>query len=135
MRETLDVWRFLNLFVLACWIGLTAVTVQTAGRWSSARASTRVRFQRLLDAQQEAMSESQEIGKQALEAASQGKDMTKEIERSGDRHLARVQAANQAETDAFTFEQIQRKEFWWEFAAWAGITLLGSTVLARRGWK
>jgi len=132
MKAAVNIRGFLTSTALACWIGLTVATIGTGLQWSRAHAAFKVKFQRYVDALKEATARIQENGQQALEAARQGRDLTAELRRSDERSVARVEAAGEAATEALNFEEVERKQFWWEFAIWVALTLFGSVLLAKR---
>jgi hypothetical protein len=132
MKPAVNVRRFLTYAVLACWIGLTIMTIATAIQWSRTYPTFEVKFQRYLNASKEATARIQENGQQALEAAREGRDLTAELRRSNDHSVAKVEAASEAMTQALNLEQLERKQFWWEFAIWVALTVFGSASFAKR---
>ncbi|MHB8500298.1 MAG: hypothetical protein ACYDCG_10205 [Candidatus Acidiferrales bacterium] len=128
----MNLHRFLAYTVLACWIGLTAVTVGTALQWSAAGAMTEVKVQRALNAQKDASAGAASTAQVDSHAASQDQDAMAQLQRSNDRAVAKAEAASEAMGDALNFELAERKQFWWEFGVWGCLTLLASALLAER---
>jgi hypothetical protein len=126
----MNVSRFISYILLASWVGLTVVTVGTALQWSEAHSTLEMKLQRTIAINEEVAAKNQEDTQRALKAAHEGRDLTTELQRRNDRSIARLETASQGVVDAATFEQMERKQFWWEFGAWLGITLLGSAFLA-----
>lgn len=128
----MNLHRFIAYVVLACWIGLTAVVVSTAFQWSTARATTEIKIQRALNAQKEAAATA---ATDTQENAKNGADQTDQpalTQRQHERLLVKAEDASEEMAEAITFEMIERKQFWWEFAVWGGLTLLCSALLAER---
>jgi hypothetical protein len=124
--------RFLAYTVVACWIGLTAVTVGTALQWAAASSMSEVKVQRAYNAQKEASASSASNTQLGLNLAPQDQEVMAQLRRSNDRYVAKAEAASEAMGDALNLEKIERKQFWWEFAVWGGFTLLASALLAER---
>jgi hypothetical protein len=124
--------RFLAYIVLACWIGLTAVTVGTALQWSAADALTEVTAKRALDAQKEASASLANIPKRDLNAAPEDRNALEELQRNNDRYAAKAEAASEAMGDSLNSELVERKQFWWELGVWGCLTLLASALFAER---
>jgi hypothetical protein len=128
----MNLHRFLAYAVLACWIGLTAVTVGTALQWSAARTASEVKIQRALTAQKEASASPPSQAQQDLPAAPEERAETAALQRNHDRALFKAEDATDAMAEAINLEAVTRNQFWWEFAVWGGMTLLTSTLLAER---
>ncbi|MGH9743532.1 MAG: hypothetical protein ACRD51_14400 [Candidatus Acidiferrum sp.] len=126
----MNLHRFLAYVVLACWIGLTAVTVGTALQWSAASATSEVRVQRALDAQKDASASAMSNTQQDVTDLPDDQKAPDQI--TSDRALAKAEAASEAMGDALNFEQEERKQFWWELGVWGCLTLLASALLAER---
>lgn len=125
----MNLHRFLAYVVLACWIGLTAVTVGTALEWSSASSMTEVRVQRAMNAQKDA-----DAGV-ATPLPGDLKDapgVADQVQRDNDRAIAKAEAASDAMGDSLNYELAERKQFWWELGVWGCLTLLASALLAER---
>lgn len=127
----MNLHRFLAYTVLACWIGLTAVTAGTALQWSAAGSMTEVKVQRALDAQKEASSGASAAPAGNLQAESQDSDSMQQLQNNA-RAVAKAEAASEAMGDALNFELAERKQFWWELGVWGCLTLLASALLAER---
>ena len=127
----MNLHRFLAYTVLACWIGLTAVTAGTALQWSAASSMTEVRVQRALDAQKDASAGAAAAPAGNLQAASEDSDSTQQLQ-SNTRAVAKAEAASEAMGDSLNFELAERKQFWWELGVWGCLTLLASALLAER---
>lgn len=127
----MNLHRFLAYTVLACWIGLTAVTVGTALQWSAASSMTQVKVQRALIAQKDA---SAGVVSTAASDTTGAADDTAaaHLQSSNDRAVAKAEAASDAMGDALNFEAAERKQFWWELGVWGCLTLLTSALLAER---
>jgi hypothetical protein len=125
--------RFLAYVVLACWIGLTAVTVGTALQWSAARGDSQVKIQRALTAQKEA-SDTPPPSQRQQELADTPAERAEIAARQRDHdHLVyKAEEASDAIGNALNLEAIVRNHFWWEVAVWGGLTLLTSALLAER---
>jgi hypothetical protein len=124
--------RFLAYTVLACWIGLTAVTVGTALQWSAAAAMTEVKVQRALSAQKEASTSLASLPKRDLNAAPDDRNALEELRLNNDKYVEKAEAASEAMGDAINSELAERKQFWWELGVWGCLTLLASALLAER---
>lgn len=124
--------RFLAYVVLACWIGLTAVTVGTALQWSAASSMTEVKVQRALNAQKDAGAGVASTTPGDLNAAPEDRDAMEQLQRNNDRAVAKAEAASDAMGDALNFELAERKQFWRELGVWGCLTLLASALLAER---
>jgi len=124
--------RFLAYVVLACWIGLTAVTVATAVQWSVASSMADVKVQRALNAQKEASGGAANAAPDDVGGGQDSSDATDQLQRDNQRALARAQAASEAMADELNFEVAERKQFWWELGVWGCLTLLASALLAER---
>lgn len=130
--RSVNLHRFLAYTVLACWIGVTAVTVGTALQWSSAAAMSEVKVQRALDAQKEASARLANLPKRDLNAAPDDQKALEEVQRTNDRYVAKAEVASEAMGDALNSELAERKQFWWELGVWGCLTLLASALLAER---
>jgi hypothetical protein len=128
----MNLHRFLAYTVLACWIGLTAVTVGTALQWSAARGESEVKIQRARTAQSEADAGSPSLTQRDLPATPEEREQFVELQRSHNRSVYKAEDANDAMVDALNFEVVKRNQFWWEFGVWGGLTLLTSALLAER---
>ncbi|MGC0773649.1 MAG: hypothetical protein WB543_11995 [Candidatus Acidiferrum sp.] len=128
----MNLHRFLAYTVLACWIGLTAVTVGTALQWSAANSVTEVKVQRALNAQKDANAGVVSTGPGDLKGSPDDQDTTGQLQRDNNRMVAKAEAASEAMGDALNFEQAERKQFWWELGVWGCLTLLTSALLAER---
>ena len=128
----MNLHRFLAYTVLACWIGLTAVTVGTALQWSVAGAMSEVKVQRAMNAQKEASASMEGSTQRDLNAAPEDQDPVAKLQRNSDRAAERAEAASEAMGDALNFELVERKQFWWELGVWGCLTLLASALLAER---
>ncbi|MGB2623156.1 MAG: hypothetical protein WA857_17560 [Candidatus Acidiferrum sp.] len=126
----MNLHRFLAYVVLACWIGLTGVVVGTALQWSAANATSEVRVQRALNAQKDASASAANSAQQDLTDVPD--DQKGANLNSGDRAVAKAEAASEAMGDALNFELAERKQFWWELGVWGCLTLLASALLAER---
>ncbi len=124
--------RFLAYIVLACWIGLTAVTVGTALQWSASAALAEVKVKRALNAQKEASANLANIPKRDLDAAPEDRNALEELQRNNDRYVAKAETASEAMGDALNSELAERKQFWWELGVWGCLTLLASALFAER---
>jgi hypothetical protein len=131
-KQRMNLHRFLAYVVLACWIGLTAVTVGTALQWSAARGSSEVKIQRALTAQKEASVSPPSQVEQDLPATPEERAENARLQRNHDRAIFKAEEANDAVVDAISLEAVTRNQFWWEFAVWGGVTLLTSALLAER---
>jgi len=128
----MNLHRFLAYTVLACWIGLTAVTVGTALQWSAAGAMSEVKVQRAMNAQKEASASVASSTQRDLSAAPDDQDAVAKLQRNSDRAAERAEVAGEAMGDALNFELVERKQFWWELGVWGCLTLLASALLAER---
>ncbi len=128
----MNLHRFLAYVVLACWIGLTAVTVATAVQWSVASYMADVKVQRALNAQKEASGGAANAAPDDVGGGQDSSDATDQLQRDNQRALARAQAASEAMADELNFEVAERKQFWWELGVWGCLTLLASALLAER---
>ena len=128
----MNLHRFLAYIVVACWIGLTAVTVGTALQWSAASSMSEVKVQRAFNAQKEASASSPSKTQQGLNLAPEDQEAMAQLQRSNDRYVAKAEAASEAMGDALNLEKIERNQFWWELGVWGCLTLLGSALLAER---
>ena len=128
----MNLHRFLAYTMLACWIGLTAVTVGTALQWSAARGASEVKIQRALTAQKEASASPPSHTKRDLPASPEEREETAVLQRNYDRAVFKAEDASDAMADALNLEVITRNQFWWEFGVWGGLTLLTSALLAER---
>jgi hypothetical protein len=128
----MNLLRFLAYAVLACWVGLTAVTVGTALQWSAARRASKVKIQRALTAQKEASASPPSQAQQDLPATPEERAETAALQRNPDRALFNAEDASDAMADAINLEAVARNQFWWEFAVWGAVTLLTSALLAER---
>jgi hypothetical protein len=128
----LNLHRFLAYTVLACWIGLTAVTVGTALQWSVASSMTEVQVQRALNAQKIASADGSNSASGNVDAAPEDSDAVQPLQSSKDRAVARAEAASEAMADELNFEMAERKQFWRELGIWGCLTLLASALLAER---
>lgn len=128
----MNLHRFLAYVVLACWIGLTAVTVATAVQWSVASSMADVKVQRALNAQKEASGGAANAAPDDVGGGQDSSDATDQLQRDNQRALARAQAASEAMADELNFEVAERKQFWWELGVWGCLTLLASALLAER---
>ena len=128
----MNLHRFLAYVVLACWIGLTAVTVGTAVQWSVASSMADVKVQRALNAQKEASGGAANAAPDDVGGGQDSSDATDQLQRDNQRALARAQAASEAMADELNFEVAERKQFWWELGVWGCLTLLASALLAER---
>lgn len=126
----MNLHRFLAYTVLACWLGLTAVTVGTALQWSAASALTEVKVQRALNAQKDASASSTTSAQQDLTDVPD--DQSRAEQSSNYRAVARAQAASEAMADELNFAMAERQQFWWELGVWGCLTLLASALLAER---
>jgi hypothetical protein len=130
--QNMSMHRFVAYVVLACWLGLTAVVVGTAIQWSAARGTSEVKIQRALNAQKDASAISASITQSASKSAPDDPQQTAEMQRSRDRAVSKAEEASDAMIDALNFEQVERKQFWWEFGVWGALTLLASALFAER---
>ncbi len=128
----MNLHRFVAYTVLACWIGLTAVTVGTALQWSAAAAMTEVKVQRALNAQKEASTSLASLPKRDLNAAPEDRIALEEVRRNNDKYVEKAEAASEAMGDAINSELAERRQFWWELGVWGCLTLLTSALLAER---
>lgn len=128
----MNLHRFLAYTVLACWIGLTAVTVGTALQWSAADSMTQVKVQRALIAQKDASAGVVSTAPDNTTGASDNSAFAAQAQRDNDRAVAKAEAASEAMGDALNFEAAERKQFWWELGVWGCLTLLTSALLAER---
>jgi len=124
--------RFLAYTVLACWIGLTAVTVGTALEWSASRAASEVKIQRALTAQKEASASTPSQIKQNMPATPEERAENAVSQRNQERAVYKAEEASDAMAEALGQEAVMRTQFWWELAVWGGVTLLTSALLAER---
>jgi hypothetical protein len=124
--------RFLAYTVLGCWIGLTAVIVGTALQWSAARSASQIKIQRALNEQKEASAS--EVGnvQRDVDAGLEDRAVAAESQRNHERLLLKAEDASEAMADAINLEEVARKQFWWQFGVWGGLTLLASALLAER---
>lgn len=125
----MNLHRFLAYVVLACWIGLTAVTVGTALEWSMASSMTEVRVQRALNAQRAADAG---IATPLPGDVKSEDDSSNQLQRDSERAIAKAEAASDAMGDSLNYELAERKQFWWELGVWGCLTLLASALLAER---
>lgn len=128
----MSVLRFLMYTVLACWVAVTAVTVATALQWFTASATAEVKVQRALNAQKEANDNSASGSWQDQADAPQQVEAAAEMRRNYNRLVLKSEAANEEMSEAIYLERIERKYFLIQIAAWGGLTLLGSALLAER---
>ncbi|MGC2530579.1 MAG: hypothetical protein WA639_22760 [Candidatus Acidiferrum sp.] len=128
----MNLHRFLAYTVLACWIGLTAVTVGTALQWSAASSMTQVKVQRAFIAQKDASAGVVSTAASDTTGAADDAATAPQIPRTNDRAVAKAEAASDAMGDALNFEAAERKQFWWELGVWGCLTLLTSALLAER---
>jgi hypothetical protein len=92
-----------------------------------------VRVQRAYNAQKEASASSARNMQHELNLSPEDQESLAQLHRSYDRHVAKAEDASDAMGDALYLEKIERRQFWWEFAVWGGLTLLASALLAERG--
>ena len=124
--------RFLAYVVLGCWIAVTAVVVGTALQWFAARGTSAVKIQRSRDAQKEANADpGVSLQRYPLDTLDE-REAAARAQRNHERLLLKAETANQDMSDAIQFEQIDQRQFWFEFAVWGGLTLLGAALLAER---
>jgi hypothetical protein len=116
--------------VLACWVAVTAVAVATALQWFTARATAEVKVQRALNDQKEANDNSVSDSWPDQGATPQEREAAAEMRRNYDRLVLKSESANEEMIEAIYFERIERKYFSTQVALWAGLTLLGSALLA-----
>ena len=126
----MSVLRFLMYTVLACWVAVTAVAVATALQWFTARATAEVKVQRALNAHKEANDNSVSDSWQDQGDTAQQREAAGEMRRNYSRLVLRSESANEEMIEAIYLEQIERKYFLMQIALWAGLTLLGSALLA-----
>lgn len=122
--------RFLMHTVLACWVAVTAVAVATALQWFTARATAEVKVQRALNDQKEANDNS--VSDSWLDEGDtpQEREAAAEMRGNYDRLVLKSESANEEMIEAIYLERIERKYFSMQIALWAGLTLLGSALLA-----
>ena len=111
--------------MLACWIALTPVVIVTAIQWSRNQAAEEVLLRRSRDT-------SGDLLRDGLPTTP---DQTEQLEtqlRLGAKSKEQLDAEA---VDALRAAEINRKELRWEFIAWAGLTLLGSALLAEHKEK
>jgi len=128
----MSVLRFLTHTVLACWVAVTAVVVATALQWFTAGATAEVKVQRALDAQKEANNNSVTDSWQDPEDTLEQREEAAKRQRNYNRLVLKSESANEEISEAIHLAQIERKHFWTQIAVWAGLTLLGSALLAER---
>lgn len=128
----MSVLRFLMYTVLACWVAVTAVVVATAMQWFTASAAAEVRVERALNAQKEAHDNSVSDSWQDEGDTPQEREAAAEMRRNYNRLVLKSEFANEEMSEAIHLEQIERNYFWKQIVAWAGLTLLGSALLAER---
>jgi len=118
--------------MLACWIGLTAVTVGTALQWSAARGASEVKIQRALTAQKVASASPPSHMQRDLHDTPEEREDIPALQHNYDRAVFKAEDASEAMADALNLEVVTRHQFWWEFAVWGGLTLLTSALFAER---
>lgn len=128
----MSVLRFLMHMVLACWVAVTAVLIATAMQWFTASATAEVKVQRALNAQKEANDNAANYSWQDQADTPQQQEAAAEMQRNHNRLVLRSESANDEMSEAIHLEQIERKYFWMQIVVWAGLTLLGSALLAER---
>jgi hypothetical protein len=128
----MSVLRFLTHTVLACWVAVTAVVVATALQWFTAGAAAEVKVQRALNAQKEANNNSITDSWQDPGDTPQQQEAAAERQRNYNRLVLKSESANEEMSEAIHLAQIERKHFWTQIAVWAGLTLLGSALLAEK---
>ena len=126
----MSVLRFLMHTVLACWVAVTAVLVATALQWFTARATAEVKVQRALNAQKEANDNTVSDSWQDQGDTPQQREATAQMRRNYSRSVLKSESTNEEMSEVIYLERIERKHFWMQIALWAGLTLLGSALLA-----
>lgn len=126
----MSVLRFLMHTVLACWVAVTAVAVATALQWFTARATAEVKVQRALNAQKEANDNSVSDSWQDPGDTPQQREEAAEMRRNYNRLVLKSESANEEMIEAIYLERMERKYFSMQIALWAGLTVLGSALLA-----
>jgi hypothetical protein len=111
---------------------VTAVLVGTALQWSAARGESEVKIQRALTAQREASASGVSNAQRDVEAGLEDRAIVAASQRNHERLVLMAEDASGAMSDAINLEVVVRKQFWWQFGVWGGLTLLASALLAER---
>ena len=112
--------RFFAYSVLGIWIGLTPVAIGTAVQWNREEGEEQVLLQRSRDIS----------GDLLRDGFPRTQDETAQLEaqlRKGEKSEEEIDSEA---VDALRVAEIKRKELLWELIVWAGLTLLGSALLA-----
>lgn len=124
--------RFLAYTVLACWIATTAIIVGTCLQWFSARHAAQVKTQRAREAQSEASASAPEASQPDLADTPEEREAAAVMQHNRDRLVLKAESASEEMSEAISLEQLERHQFWVEFAVWGCLTLLGSALFAER---
>lgn len=124
--------RFLAYTVLACWIAITAIIVGTCLQWFSTRHAAQVKTQRAREAQRVASENSQAATERYDADTDDDRQAAAAMQRNQEPLVWKAEAASEEMSDAINLEQLERHQFWVEFAVWGCLTLLGSALFAER---
>ena len=117
-----NIRRFFAYCVLASWIGMTPATIQAAIEWSARETVAQATLEQRKELNSDLDSVAANVPKNLSDVAKWQSRLSDELKSSAalDSKLAGASRA----------VQVKRKEFWWAFAIWAALTLLGSALLA-----
>ena len=121
----MSIRRFFAYLVLACWIGLTPVAIVTAIQWVREQDREQVLLQRSRDIS----------GDLLRDGLPTNPGQAEQLEAQLRRGAKSKEEIDAEAVDALRAAEISRKELRWEFIAWAGLTLLGSALLAEHKEK
>ena len=117
-----NIRRFFAYCVLASWIGMTPATIQTAIEWSARAAVAQATLEQRQALNSNLDTVAGNVPKNLSDVAKWQSQLNDELKSSA--------ALDNKLADASRAVQVKRKEFWWAFAIWAALTLLGSALLA-----
>jgi|HubBroStandDraft_1064217.scaffolds.fasta_scaffold346543_2 hypothetical protein len=125
LQSSFDLLKAVSFFTLGVWIVLSAVLVQTSGRWSSERASLNAIQNKALSAFDDEEAET----KREMSEYSAGQlssEDAKKVQNQMDATLRKIEAI----APAIDFDNSARGEFKCELGFWVALTALGSLLLA-----
>ena len=117
-----NIRRFFAYCVLASWIGMTPATIQTAIEWSARAAVAQATLEQRQALNSNLDTVAGNVPKNLSDVAKWQSQLNDELKSSA--------ALDNKLDGASRAVQVKRKEFWWAFAIWAALTLLGSALLA-----
>ena len=127
----MDARRFCAYCVLASWITLTPVVISTAIEWSTHETLLQVTMQQQKDAEESAGDKLKSLGEVLKSTPTSEVEAERRIQSEGTRLTRAYEDLGDKVLTAYRTVQVRRREFWWQFAAWATLTLLGSGLLAK----